>query len=72
MKDALLEKAIEARDKYIKSHPKMLKYQRDLNLALEQLEDPMDRLTVILKKISDNADEINDVLRKLSRDIHRQ
>lgn len=72
MKDELLDKAIKARDAYVKAHPEVRKFQRDLDIAMAQLEDPMDRLTVILKKISDNADEINDVLRRLASDIHRQ
>lgn len=62
-----LDKAIQARDEFIATHPGAAKFQRDLDIELSALTDPIERLSVILKKISDNAATLRRLVNDLSR-----
>lgn len=70
--DLLLREAIKARNNYIKQHPQLTKYQHELDLALSLLDDPIDRLSVIIKKIGEKADELNEILGKIEKELNNQ
>lgn len=66
----LLDAAIKTRDDYIKNHPELKTYQRDLEIALSQLDDPLDRLQVIVKKIGKNADKLRGILTEIEESLN--
>jgi len=60
--------AKKALDNALKSDPRAAEYQRDIDCALAALDDPMDRLTVLMTKILHNTNEMNRLLEKLNSD----
>lgn len=65
-----LNHAIKTRNDFIKSHPEAEDYQHELDLALSLLDNPLDRLAVILKKMFNNLDTISSKLEELSDELH--
>lgn len=63
-----LEQAIRDRDEYLEQHPELKQYQRDLDVAMSGITNPLERLQVLLAKMRSNLIK----LRELSNDLHRQ
>jgi hypothetical protein len=61
----LLKQAIKARDNFLKEYPELRDYQKNLDLSLSTLSDPIDRVCAIIGKISNNMGEIG----RLAKDI---
>ncbi len=62
--DEFLKESIRKRDNFLKDHPELQSFQRDLDISLSGIENPILRIFIIMRKISKNMEKINKSFKK--------
>lgn len=62
-----LDKALRAREDFIRLNPEAAKYQAAIDQLLAPLTNPVDRLAALLMKINQNMDKMKAALNDINR-----
>lgn len=67
--EQLLKDAIKKRDEFLEENPKYKEYQRELEITLSGIKDPVLRLSILMSKISKNMNKVNQILGGLKNEV---
>lgn len=60
-----LKKATDELNKFLEEHPGLRWFQKEIDDALDEVEDPMDRLSILMKMVADRNNRLIDTLNEV-------